>query len=119
MNNQLISKGNYKDGKKDGKFAEMNITRYYENDIVFPKILFHLKEKLSKVEIPSNFLCPISKEIMLNPVTTSSGFTYEKENIVKWMNDKKTDPLTREIISKKLYKNIILKNIIEEYIKNL
>lgn len=119
LNNQLISKGNYKNGKKDGKFDEMNITRYYENDIVFPKILFHLKKKLSKVEIPSNFLCPISKEIMLNPVTTSSGSTYEKENIVKWMNDKKTDPLTRQIISKKLYKNTILKNIIEEYIKNL
>lgn len=119
LNNQLISKGNYKNGKKYGKFDEMNITKYYENDIVLPKVAFYLNKKLSKVEIPLNFLCPISKEIMLNPVTTSSGSTYERKNIVKWMDSKNTDPLTREIINQELYKNLILKNIIEEYVDNL
>tara|TARA_X000000950_G_C13914702_1_gene660411 strand:- start:312 stop:1784 length:1473 start_codon:yes stop_codon:yes gene_type:complete len=119
LNNQLISKGNYKDGKKEGKFEELNITRYYENGIVIPSVLFYLKKKLLKVEIPLHFLCPISKEIMLEPVTTSSGFTYERKNIIKWMDNKKTDPLTREKIDYKLYNNFILKTIIKEYIENL
>uniref|UniRef100_A0A0D9VGT3 U-box domain-containing protein n=1 Tax=Leersia perrieri TaxID=77586 RepID=A0A0D9VGT3_9ORYZ len=36
-------------------------------------------------EVPSYFLCPISLEIMRDPVTLATGITYERDNIEKWM----------------------------------
>ena len=39
-------------------------------------------------QVPNMFLCPISKEIMKNPVLLSEdGQTYEKQNILDWYND--------------------------------
>lgn len=38
------------------------------------------------VEIPQYFLCPISLQIMKDPVTTMTGITYERESIEKWLS---------------------------------
>jgi hypothetical protein len=35
-------------------------------------------------EIPALFKCPISQKIMREPVMTSDGHTYDKENICQW-----------------------------------
>ncbi|KAF0935197.1 hypothetical protein E2562_031052 [Oryza meyeriana var. granulata] len=37
------------------------------------------------VEVPSFFLCPISLEIMRDPVTLSTGITYDRESIERWV----------------------------------
>lgn len=37
--------------------------------------------------IPYDFLCPISGELMLDPVTTQVGITYERANIQHWFDD--------------------------------
>lgn len=37
------------------------------------------------MEVPSYFLCPISMEIMRDPVTLSSGITYDRESIERWV----------------------------------
>ncbi|KAI3412475.1 RING-type E3 ubiquitin transferase [Psidium guajava] len=39
-----------------------------------------------EVEIPQYFLCPISLQIMKDPVTTVTGITYERESIEKWLS---------------------------------
>lgn len=39
----------------------------------------------AQVEVPSYFLCPISMEIMRDPVTLSSGITYDRESIERWV----------------------------------
>ena len=36
-------------------------------------------------QIPDKFLCPISRQIMEEPVVASDGYTYEKEEIERWM----------------------------------
>ena len=42
-----------------------------------------------KVEVPRKFLCPISNEIMKDPVMLSDdGQTYERKNIIDWYNNK-------------------------------
>ena len=62
------------------------------------------------------FRCPISHEIMNDPVTTSDGFTYERNNIVKWFINHDTSPMTNVLLSNKnLMPNISLKQIIECY----
>ncbi|KAL9143341.1 hypothetical protein ABFS82_14G229400 [Erythranthe guttata] len=45
------------------------------------KILYNNKE----VEIPCYFLCPISMDLMKDPVTLSTGITYDRLNIQKWL----------------------------------
>ncbi len=51
-------------------------------------------------EIPEDIICPITSHIMTDPVIlVESGNTYEREAILKWLKQKKTDPLTNEAIS--------------------
>ncbi|XP_074267488.1 E3 ubiquitin-protein ligase PUB24-like [Silene latifolia] len=40
-----------------------------------------------EVEIPQYFLCPISLQIMKDPVTTVTGITYDRENIDQWLKE--------------------------------
>lgn len=37
-------------------------------------------------DIPQYFLCPISLQIMKDPVTTVTGITYDRESIQQWLN---------------------------------
>ncbi|KAF9695209.1 hypothetical protein EKO04_006853 [Ascochyta lentis] len=50
-------------------------------------------------EIPTDFLCPISGELMEDPVMTVDNFTYERKNIERWFHTKKTSPLTNIVLS--------------------
>jgi hypothetical protein len=49
-------------------------------------------------EIPQFFLCPISLQIMKNPVTTITGMTYNRESIEQWLLTSKscTCPITKQ-----------------------
>lgn len=50
---------------------------------------------------PNDFICPITKQIFLEPVTCDDGFTYEKWAIDNILNGgSKLSPMTREPISK-------------------
>jgi hypothetical protein len=44
--------------------------------------------------IPLEFLCPISSQIMEDPVTTSDQFVFERSNIVRWFQGHDTSPFT-------------------------
>ncbi|XP_042474998.1 E3 ubiquitin-protein ligase PUB23-like [Macadamia integrifolia] len=57
---------------------------------------------MDEVDVPSYFLCPISQEIMRDPVTVSSGITYDRESIERWISSSKntsTCPVTRQPLS--------------------
>ena len=46
-------------------------------------------------EIPEEFICPITQDVMRNPVLCSDGFVYEKAAIGEWLiSRKKTSPMT-------------------------
>ena len=45
-------------------------------------------------EVPDEFICPITTEIMTDPVSTSDGFTYERAAITEWLRTKDTSPKT-------------------------
>lgn len=51
-----------------------------------------------EVEVPSYFRCPISMELMRDPVTVSTGVTYDRESIENWIVSckKKTCPATMQ-----------------------
>lgn len=46
--------------------------------------------------------CPISKDVMKDPVVTVDGHVYERAEIVKWFRNHDTSPLTNEPISKEI-----------------
>jgi hypothetical protein len=51
----------------------------------------------SSVEIPSNFLCPITLQMMVNPLMTRTGFTFERAAILSWLEQGSGScPLTRK-----------------------
>ncbi|OVA07158.1 U box domain [Macleaya cordata] len=53
-----------------------------------------------EIDVPPYFLCPISLEIMRDPVTVSTGITYDRENIEKWIFsvDNNTCPVTKQVL---------------------
>ena len=42
--------------------------------------------------IIESITCPITQEPMREPVTGSDGQTYEKDAIVRWLNEKRSSP---------------------------
>ncbi|KAI3783274.1 hypothetical protein L1987_42351 [Smallanthus sonchifolius] len=68
------------------------------------------------------FICPLSKQIMEDPVTLENGQTFEREAIEKWFNECKENgrklvcPLTlRELKTMDMNPSIALRNTIEEW----
>ncbi|XP_011021738.1 PREDICTED: U-box domain-containing protein 21-like [Populus euphratica] len=52
-----------------------------------------------EVTIPNHFRCPISLELMKDPVTMSSGITYDRESIEKWIEaGNVTCPVTNRVL---------------------
>ncbi|KAL5713832.1 U-box domain-containing protein 15 [Ranunculus cassubicifolius] len=83
------------------------------NDLAAPKSL----QKCPSLSIPHEFLCPITLEIMTDPVIVASGQTYERESIQKWFeSNHRTCPKTRETLAHmSLAPNYALKNLILQW----
>ncbi|KAL6873958.1 hypothetical protein ACP4OV_014040 [Aristida adscensionis] len=82
-------------------------------EVSIPKYL----EKCPSLMIPNDFLCPISLEIMTDPVIIASGRTYERRSIQKWLDaGQRTCPKTQQPLSHlSLAPNFALKNLILQW----
>jgi hypothetical protein len=49
-------------------------------------------------EPPDRFLCPITAEVMVDPVVAMDGHTYSREGISEWLKHKNTSPNTNEAL---------------------
>lgn len=50
--------------------------------------------------IPNHFRCPISLDLMKDPVTLSTGITYDRESIETWLESgNKTCPITNQVLT--------------------
>ncbi|OMO91125.1 hypothetical protein CCACVL1_07211 [Corchorus capsularis] len=57
------------------------------------------KQKQKEVEIPRHYLCPITLDLMKDPVTLSSGITYDRESIEIWLEEGNfTCPVTNQVL---------------------
>ncbi|KAJ6708625.1 U-BOX DOMAIN-CONTAINING PROTEIN 15 [Salix koriyanagi] len=86
------------------------------DDPAVPRML----KKSPSLIIPHEFLCPITLEIMSDPVIVASGQTYERESIQKWIDSShRTCPKTRETLAHlSLAPNYALKNLILQWCVN-
>lgn len=68
------------------------------------------------MEIPHEFYCSISQDIMNDPVITCDGHTYDRYSIERWFQYNSTSPLTGlRLDSTVLISNMALKNAIDKY----
>lgn len=58
------------------------------------KLHLSSEEKKEEDEIPNKFKCPITHEVMQEPVCIADGSVYELSAIKKWFKNKTTSPLT-------------------------
>ena len=71
---------------------------------------------MSASNIPNEWYCPITMEIMTNPVIGSDGHTYEKTAIEQWLSVHTVSPITKAPMNKShLVPNIALRNTIQEF----
>ncbi|GMP91930.1 hypothetical protein CsSME_00042391 [Camellia sinensis var. sinensis] len=56
---------------------------------------------MEEIDVPCHFLCPISMQLMRDPVTVSTGITYDRESIERWLFSCKnnTCPVTKQVLS--------------------
>jgi hypothetical protein len=79
-------------------------------------VTFEIYGKTIRTDIYSNLTCPITLDIMIDPVIASDGFTYERasiENLLNSANPK--SPFTRDNLTKVLIPNNSLKGVIDEF----
>ena len=54
----------------------------------------------TEVMIPTHFRCPISLDLLKDPVTLSTGITYDRESIERWIESgNQTCPVTNQVLN--------------------
>ena len=59
---------------------------------------FSTRRSASK-ELPEEFFCPLTKQLMKDPVVDNDGHTYEREAIERWLRAQSSSPVTNEYLS--------------------
>ena len=69
-----------------------------------------------EVEAPHEFSCPITFEIMVDPVFATDGHSYERVAIQAWLHTHNTSPKTgQQLESSTLIPNHSLKSLIQDW----
>ena len=53
-------------------------------------------------DVPDDYICPITAELMQDPVSTVDGHIYERAAITQWLKDHDTSPKTGEVLEAKM-----------------
>ena len=71
------------------------------------------------VNLPDHLMCPITCELMVDPVFTADGQTYERSAIEAWFNARnRTSPATNKVLKNlDLIPNVSLRGIILDYLE--
>ena len=71
---------------------------------------------MSSASAPESFFCPVTYELMRDPVTACDGHSYERVAIEQWLRTHDTSPKTgAQLRSRELLPNHSLRNSIEEW----
>lgn len=65
-----------------------------------PSTLTRYWSGMEEIEVPQYFICPISLQIMRDPVTAITGITYDRESIEQWLfnNKNTTCPVSKQLL---------------------
>ena len=73
----------------------------------------------TSVQTPHHFLCPITGEVMIDPVICLDGHSYDRTAITQWFSNHDTSPCTGlRLENKGLIQNIALREAIREFLES-
>jgi hypothetical protein len=65
---------------------------------------------------PRGFVCPLTMEVMFDPVLDAEGNTYERSALVKWLTNNPTSPVSRQPLNERMVvSNNALRETIHEF----
>ncbi|CAE7266046.1 PUB50, partial [Symbiodinium sp. CCMP2592] len=65
--------------------------------------------------IPNEFICPISQQVMEDPVQTADGYSYERSHIAEWLSRNSISPMTgKQLENKVVVPNHSLRKLITD-----
>jgi len=75
-------------------------------------------KKLAMEDVPPEMICPISNDLMKDPVICADGHTYEREAIQKWIRRKASSPMTNQRLQEpvQLIPNHALRSLISNFV---
>ena len=73
------------------------------------------KKEEEKPQPPNEFLCPITHELMDDPVVLTDGFSYNRTAIVQWLTIRMVSPMTGNPVANALMPNTVLKVMINNW----
>jgi TPR repeat protein len=85
------------------------------------EVEFEYNNKKITVDVPHDFICVISHDIMHDPVILSDGHSYERNCVIEWFNlNKNISPKTgAQLANKHIIPNYTLKGVIDEIKKEI
>ncbi|CAJ2653433.1 unnamed protein product [Trifolium pratense] len=111
------SDGEYSDESKSSlSMILYNKSKIYDNDSSSSSS-FSQSMMSSTINIPDEFRCPISLDLMRDPVIVSSGHTYDRISIAEWINSgHHTCPKSgQRLIHTALIPNYALKSLVHQW----
>ena len=55
-----------------------------------------MSAKKELIQVPDNFICPLTLECMVTPMMSRTGHNFERASIVQWIKETGSHPLTRQ-----------------------
>jgi U-box domain len=81
-----------------------------------------LERKVSDIQtdnektVPGGFICPLTMEVMLDPVLDGEGNTFERSSLIQWLKQSPTSPVSRQPLSERMVTaNNALRETIHEF----
>jgi hypothetical protein len=110
------SDGEYSDKSKSLSMFSYNKSKIYDNDSSSSSSFSQSMMSLT-INIPDEFRCPISLDLMRDPVIVSSGHTYDRISIAEWINSgHHTCPKSgQRLIHTALIPNYALKSLVHQW----
>jgi hypothetical protein len=71
--------------------------------ILYRVFLEKVQKKNKMTDSTSGFLCPITHELMTDPVTDPDGHSYERSAIEDWLKKEGHSPIVSSIVSTKIF----------------
>lgn len=118
------SKNSFQNGiSKDSRLGSSSISstlRYFDKKIEAMLMRIEEFQRLCQdkqsIKYPAEFYCPLTLDIMKEPVIAADGHSYEKVAIEEWLRINSTSPQTNKLLSdKRLIPNHNLRKMIEDF----
>jgi len=98
-----------RESDSDGELSNVNNLDFEDEDtcdsevLLPPQLPFVAEEKLQEVWPLGDaafaiFICPITHDVMTDPVVSADGYTYERAAIARWFETSRKSPVTGQLL---------------------